>query len=179
MTTALLIIDVQTVLCRGQYAAFDIDRVLERINALSTQARDAGVPVIFVQHEEEGDLLSFASPGWQLDRGLSVLPGDLRVRKQGSDAFHQTDLHALLQARGVRHLVACGLQSEFCVDSTVRRAMALGFSVTVAGDAHSTLDNTVLSAAQISAHHNATWGNLSSYPGQSVITAASAIRFDS
>ena len=39
MTTALLIIDVQRALCSGEWAAFDIERVLERINALGARAR--------------------------------------------------------------------------------------------------------------------------------------------
>jgi len=44
MTTALLVIDVQQALCSGQYAAFDIDAVIGRINALSAKARAASMP---------------------------------------------------------------------------------------------------------------------------------------
>jgi len=56
-------------------------------------------------------------------------------------------------------LIICGLQTDFCVDTTVRRAFTLGYHVTLVADAHSTLDNGVLTAAQIIAHHNATLGN--------------------
>jgi nicotinamidase-related amidase len=159
MTSALIIIDVQQALCSGQYAAFEIDAVIERINGISTKARAAAMPVIFVQHEEDEGPLPYGGAGWQLAATLTVQPDDLRVRKTTPDSFHQTNLHQLLRERGVDALLICGLQTDFCVDTTVRRAFTLGYSATLVADAHSTLDNGVLTAAQIIAHHNATLGN--------------------
>ncbi|MDB5860037.1 MAG: cysteine hydrolase [Ramlibacter sp.] len=163
MKLALLIIDVQQALCTGEYAAFDMPRVLERINALAAKARAAGAPVVLIQHEEAQGPLQHGTDGWQLTPGLSTHPADLRIRKQTTDSFHQTELHAALQQQGVTQVVVCGLQSDFCIDSTVRRALALGYPVVLAADAHSTNDNGVLSAAQITAHHNATLANITSF----------------
>ena len=162
MKSALLVIDVQTLLCTGGEAAFDIDAVIERINAVAARARSTGVPVFVIQHEDDGSL-RHGSEGWQLDRRLSVQPDDLRMRKTAPDSFHHTELQALLQARGVEQLVVCGLQSEFCIDSTVRRALALGYPVVLVSDAHSTIDNGVLTAAQISAHHTTTLAHVDSF----------------
>ena len=157
MTTALLIIDVQHGLCTGEEAAFDIDRIVERINAIGAKARTVGAPVILIQHEEDSGSLQFGADGWQLARGLATLPGDLRVRKTTPDSFHQTELHRLLEDRGITKLVICGLQSDCCVDATVRGALALGYDVVLVGDAHSTMDSRGLSAEQIIADHNATF----------------------
>jgi nicotinamidase-related amidase len=176
MNTALLIIDVQHALCAGDYAAFDIDRVIQRINAVSAKARAAGAPVILIQHEEEDGPLQFATAGWQLADGLITSASDLRIRKTASDSFHGTDLHRLLQEREIAHLVVCGLQSEFCVDTTVRRALALGYPVTLVADGHSTLDNAVLSAAQIAAHHNLTLSHLTSFGPRVSPVPASDVR---
>lgn len=173
MKSALLVIDVQRALCAGEWAAFDIDNVVARINTVSAQARAAGVPVVLIQHEEAEGPMQFDTDGWQLADGLVTHAVDLRLRKTACDSFHQTDLQARLQALGVTDLVVCGLQSEFCVDATVRRALALGYPVTLVADGHSTLDNGVLSAAQISAHHNATLGNMQSFgPRVAVVPAA-------
>jgi nicotinamidase-related amidase len=160
---ALLIIDVQTGLCTGKEAAFDIERVVDRINGVSAKARAIGAPVVLVQHEEQQGLLQLESSGWQLYDRLAVHPEDIRVRKTGSDSFHRTELHDLLRARGIEKLIVCGLQSDFCIDSTVRRALAFGYPVVLVADAHSTIDNSVIPAAQISEHHNQTLGNLGSY----------------
>jgi nicotinamidase-related amidase len=163
MTSALLVIDVQKGLCTGPWAAVQIDRVIANINTVAANARAAGAPVVFIQHEADEDLLRFETEGWQLDERLAVRPEDLRLRKTTCDSFHNTELQQALQSRGVDRLVVCGLQTDFCVDTTVRRALALGYPVTLVADAHSTIDNGVLTAAQIVAHHNATLSNIDSF----------------
>ncbi|MFI7864105.1 cysteine hydrolase family protein [Ectopseudomonas khazarica] len=176
MSTALLIIDVQHALCTGEYAAFDSDRVIERINTLSAQARAAHAPVVLIQHEENDGPLRFDTAPWQLAEGLTTSPSDLRVRKTTPDSFHRTDLTQLLQARDISHLVICGLQSDFCVDTTTRRALALGYEVTLVEDAHSTVDNGVLTAAQITAHHNVTLANMTSFGKRATVIPAADVR---
>jgi nicotinamidase-related amidase len=163
MTTAVLIIDVQQALCSGPYEAFESQRVIARINHVSRMAREAGAPVIIIQHESQDGPLDYATDGWQLAAGLDALPTDIYVRKKSPDSFHNTELQSVLQARGITKLVICGLQSEFCVDTTTRRALALGYPVTLVSDGHSTMDNGVLTAAQISAHHNETLANITSF----------------
>jgi nicotinamidase-related amidase len=173
MKPALLIIDVQKALCSGEWAAHDIDRVVDGINAVASRVRAGGAPVIIIQHEEGEGPFQFGAEGWQLYERLNTRPEDVRLRKTATDSFHKTRLLSLLQAHGVSDLVVCGLQSEFCVDSTVRGALAHGYPVVLISDAHTTLDNGVLTAAQISAHHNITLANLGSY-GPSVTTKTAA-----
>ena len=163
MPTALLIIDVQAAMTTGQWEVFESRQMIGRINHVARLVRAAGEPVIVIQHEEAAGPMQHDGSGWQLDSALELAASDIRMRKTASDAFHKTELHAMLQARGVTALIACGLQSELCVDSTVRRSLALGYPVTLVADAHSTIDNGVLSAAQISAHHNVTLASLESY----------------
>lgn len=177
MIPALLIVDVQTLLCEGEYACFDVARVIERINALAASARSAGAPVVVIQHQDAGPL-KVNTDAWRLDSRLAVLPDDIYVHKTVTDAFQKTNLDALLKARGVDTLVVCGLQSEFCVDSTVRGALAHGYRVLLVSDAHSTIDNGVLSAAQISAHHNVTLSNIDSFGPRATPVPAAEIRFD-
>jgi nicotinamidase-related amidase len=50
MTTALLIIDMQHALCCGGDAAFGIEPVIDKVNALSSRARVFASPVILIQH---------------------------------------------------------------------------------------------------------------------------------
>ncbi|CAN5729699.1 cysteine hydrolase family protein [soil metagenome] len=178
MKSALLVIDVQRALCQGDYAAFEAERVIQRINLVAGKARAAGVPVVFIQHEANDGLLEPDTDGWRLAEGLDALESDLYLRKKASDAFHQTSLGATLQELGVTDLVICGLQSEFCVDTTTRRALALGYPVILVADGHSTMDNAVLSADQISRHHTHTLTNLSSFGVRARALSAAALRFD-
>jgi len=178
MTTALLVIDVQRALCTGNYAAFEADRIIDRINQVARRARSAGAPVVIIQHEEAGGLLEHGTEGWKLDPRLEALPADTYVRKKATDSFHATELQDVLHARGTTRLVICGLQSEFCIDTTTRRALALGYPVTLVADGHSTMDSRVLSAAQITAHHNETLANIDSFGVKVTALPAADIRIE-
>lgn len=177
MDTAVLVIDMQQALCAGPLAAHDAPGLVRRINAVTRQAREAGASVVFVQQEAEGTELAHGSPGWQLAQGLQVETGDLRVPKTTCDAFLRTNLQDLLEARHVHHLVVCGLHSEFCVDTTVRRALALGYPVTLVADGHSSMGNSVLSPEQAIAHHNLTLANIRSFGPRAATVLAADLSF--
>ena len=155
MKPALLILDMQQALCQGPGWPFDCRGVIRRLNALAHAARAAQVPVIWVQHEDER-LLRVNTPGWQLATGLEAEAADLRLSKTTPDAFHHTELQELLKARAIDTLIVGGMHTEFCVDTTCRRALALGWPVLLAQDAHTSAGNAVLPPEQIIAHHNAT-----------------------
>ena len=163
MKAAVLVIDVQEGLCVGPQAAHDCAGTIERINSVTHRARAAAVPVIFIQHESRTGYLEHGSTEWQLASGLQVTADDLRVRKTTPDAFLRTDLQSLLQERGVEELVVCGMHSEFCVDTTTRKALALGYPVVLIADGHTSAGNEALSPLQVIAHHNATLRNISSF----------------
>jgi nicotinamidase-related amidase len=162
-SSALLIIDVQRGLFDDAPRPADADAVIDRINQLSSRARQAGVPVIFVQHEHASDGLVFGTSGWALEQRLVVAPTDRYVRKTTPDSFLRTALADKLAALGVTRVIVCGYATEFCVDTTVRRAAALGFEVVIAADAHTTHDKPHATAAQIRAHHNATLPDIASF----------------
>jgi nicotinamidase-related amidase len=173
MKEALLIIDVQQGLCEGECQAFDSAAVIARINTVAHKARKAGLPVVFIQHESGPGYLEHGTPAWQLAKGLHVEPGDQFVRKTTPDSFLRTGLQELLQNQGVTELLICGMHTEFCVDTTTRRALALGYPVMLVEDGHTSAGNAVLNASQVIAHHNATLTNISSF-GPRVRAVASA-----
>ena len=163
MKSAVLVIDVQQGLCEGEGAAFDCEGTISRINAVTCKARQAGVPVVFIQHESDDGCLGYGTAAWQIARGVEVASADRRIRKTTPDSFLRTDLENLLRGAGVEHLVLCGMHTEFCVDTTARRALALGFPVTLVSDAHTSAGNAAISAQQVIAHHNVTLSNISSF----------------
>lgn len=161
MKSALMVIDVQRGLFDTQPPPAEAERVVGRINALTARARDAGVPVIFVQHERAD--MAHGSEAWDLLAGLHAEAGDHRIRKSTPDSFLRTGLDEVLSFLGVEELVICGYATEFCVDTTTRSAAAHGYAVTLAADAHTTHDKPHASAMQIRAHHNATLPDITSF----------------
>ena len=151
--SALLVIDMQ----RG---AFDgvrgppidgADLLVSRVRALVDAARAAGRPVLFVQHDDApGELFEPGTPGWALHEALVPRSREPVIRKRVPDSFEGTPLGARLAELEVREVVLCGLQSEFCIASTAKAALALGHAVVVASDGHATWPSADKPAAAIS-----------------------------
>ena len=175
MNTALLVIDVQQGLCEGEHAAFESMEVIERINSVSAKARAAGRPVVFIQHEAGAGYLEFGTRAWQLADGLQVETFDLCIRKTTPDSFLRSSLEATLQARSITDLIVCGMHTEFCVDTTIRRALALGYPVILVSDAHTTQGNAFVTPRQVIDHHNATLTNISSFGPRVVAVSSEAL----
>jgi nicotinamidase-related amidase len=149
--TALLVVDVQTDLVEGPTPLYQYDSMLANINTLLAKARTTDTPVIYIQ---DNDVDEIGSPGWQVHPAVAPREGELVIRKPESDAFYATSLQKELDARGITHLVVVGCKTDHCVDATCRKATDLGYNVTLVADAHSTTDNSILTASQTIAYHN-------------------------
>ncbi len=156
---ALLIIDMQVGLFRGEQPRHDAEGVIKRVNEIARVVRRTGGIVIFVQHEDDGGLRP-GTEGWEILPTLERLDADLLVHKQACDSFYETNLSDLLEHHGVQELVIVGCATDFCVDTTVRAAASRDYEVVVASDAHTTKDRQHLDAAAIINHHNYLWENL-------------------
>ncbi len=162
--TALVLIDLQQALFQPAPRPHEADTVVHRVNSLAARARAAGVPVLWVQHETTAShRLAHGSAGWALADGLHTATSDVHIRKTTPDSFLHTGLADWLAVRGITRLVVAGYASEFCVDTTTRRAAGLGLAVTLAADAHTTHDKPHASGALIRAHHNASLADLTSF----------------
>ncbi len=153
--TALMVIDVQGgVVVDGH----DRDGVVGNIGALVDRARAEQVPVVWVQHSDDG--LEQGSDDWQIVDELSPADGEPVVQKHYGDSFEATDLEDVLAARGVGRVVVTGAQSDACIRATLHGALVRGYDVTLVGDAHTTGDLTEYGAPapeQVISHTNLYW----------------------
>jgi nicotinamidase-related amidase len=176
--TAVLVIDVQVGLFCAKPTPFEAEAVIARINLVIDKAREAGAPVIFVQHDGEPDDQDLApfTDGWKLHPDLQVQSGELVIRKTTCDAFYGTALESELRARGITTFLLTGFATDFCVDSTLRSAVSKDFAVIVVADAHTTADNPVLKAELVRQHQNWAWANLITRKGVTILSAGE-VRF--
>ncbi|MFQ5978841.1 MAG: cysteine hydrolase family protein [Candidatus Heimdallarchaeota archaeon] len=153
---ALVIIDMQA----GNFAEpdpiFEKRRLLSKIKNLIARARFARIPVVYIQNNgSDDDPDTYGTPGWEIHPSIAPNMGELVVQKQTPDAFHETNLLSELKNRKIQNLVIAGLQTEYCIDTTCRRAFSLGYVVILVEDAHSTWDSLLFSARQIIDRHTA------------------------
>lgn len=156
--TALLVVDMQNDFCaEGGYVARmgrDVSassRIVPRLRELIAAARRHGVPVYWIVAEYDPDKISAAMRAKQIERGgeavccahgswgaqffgVAPQPGDPVIVKHSFSGFHGTRLEEMLRERNIFTLVIAGVQTNVCVDSTVREAHSRGFYVVVAED---------------------------------------------
>jgi len=143
--SALLGIDVQQGLFERSAPIYQAEQVLDNINLLVKKAHQANIPVVYIQHAND-NTLKRGTREWQFHQQIRPQEGDLHIHKQHGNAFEETELHDELQARDISRIIATGLVTHGCVKSTCLGGLDLGYTVTLAGDAHSNFSKT---AAQI------------------------------
>src|SRR6266487_117659 len=153
--TALLVVDVQNGVVAG---AHERDAVVANVGSLVDKARLEEVPIVWVQHSDEG--LARESEDWRIVPELT--PGDAEplVEKNYGDSFEDTNLETVLSGLGVGRLVVVGAQTDACVRSTLHGAIVRGYDATLVSDAHTTEDLTEWGAPppdKVIAHTNLYW----------------------
>jgi nicotinamidase-related amidase len=154
LKSALVIVDVQIGLVKLMPPDLQ-DHVLSNIALLLGKARSSGTQVLFIQHDgPKGHPIEAGTPAWAIHPSILPQPGEAVIRKKTCDSFFETGLAEELQRDQIEHLIVAGGMTEYCVDTTCRRAVTLGYDVTLVADAHLTRDTPALTASQIIAHHN-------------------------
>jgi nicotinamidase-related amidase len=165
--TALVVIDVQNGVVAG---AYERDAVVANVGSLVEKAREEGVPVVWVQHNDAG--LARGSDEWRIVPELAPDEAEPLVEKSYGDSFEDTDLESVLSGLGVGRLVVVGAQTDACIRSTLHGAFVRGYDATLVGDAHTTEDLTAWGApppGQVIAHTNLYWNDQSA-PGRTAGT---------
>ena len=179
MSSALIVIDMQLGSFTPRSVRHDALGVVSRINLLAERVRAAQGLVVFVQHDgPPGDPHHPEAPGWQLLPELEPRQDDRFVRKTACDAFLDSGLDEVLQSAAIRRLVVTGCATDYCVDTTVRSALARGYETVVPDDGHTTAERPHLSAAKIIEHHNAVWSDFISPAGPAQVCPSGEIAFD-
>jgi nicotinamidase-related amidase len=176
MPSALIVIDMQQGSFTTGTPRHDAEGLVDRLNRLAARVRAAGGVVLYVQHDgPPGDPHHPSQPGWRLLPGLDAREDDLFVRKSSCDAFLDTGLDEALKSAGIDRLIITGCATDFCVDTTIRSALARRYRTLVPSDGHTTADRPHLSARQIIEHHNAIWGDFLSPVGPAVLAPCSEV----
>ncbi|WP_067677744.1 cysteine hydrolase family protein [Nocardia miyunensis] len=157
---ALIVVDMQNGFCHPDGSLPRLGMALSGAEAAVANtatavehARRTGMPVVFTRHVyspgylDQGPWMCARTPdlssvdgllagSWDGDvvDELGCGPKDLVVDKVRMDAFQWTSLDQLLRGLGVTELVACGVVTNFCVESTVRSAAMRDFEVTLLHD---------------------------------------------
>jgi nicotinamidase/pyrazinamidase len=118
-------------------------------------ARDAGVPVIYVNDDRDrwdSDAPALAreaagGPGGEIVSELLPRKGDRVVLKHRYSGFDHTALELLLEAESAERVLIVGAATEGCVVQTALDARERGLKATILADACATTDEALEATA--------------------------------
>jgi ureidoacrylate peracid hydrolase len=156
--SAVMVIDMQNDFCAEagyveKVVGKDVSAcraVAPRIMALVEAARARGVPVYWikanydperlpegmrVKQQEKSRVICCGTGSWGAEfYGVTAAPGEAVIEKSSYSAFAGTDVERQLRAKGVRTVVFAGVQTNVCVESSLRDAVCKGFYAVLASD---------------------------------------------
>ena len=151
---SLLVVDVQRDFCPGgALAVKGGDRVVARLNRVTSAFHQAGLPIFFTRDWHPRNHCSFrdrggtwpshcvaGTPGAEFHPDLQVPLGSIIISKAtdpNEDAysgFQGTELEAELRRVGADELFIGGLATDYCVKQTCLGALERGFAASVMTD---------------------------------------------
>jgi len=143
----LLVVDVQCGITNDKL--YEYSRFLSAVGKLIAAARDSGVEVVYVRHDDgAGTVLEKGTPGYEIYPAFAPREGERVFDKNVSSPFRASGLLEYLRGKDEKQIMVTGIFTEYCIDATVKCGFEHGFEVIVPVEANSTVDNRHMTAAQ-------------------------------
>ena len=139
--SVLILIDCQNEYVTGALPLVGVDAAMLEAQRLLQRFRDAGQPVIHIQHQgKAGGAFDLDDPRGAIDARVAPVADEAVILKALPNSFAGTTLEQKLQKIGRKKLVIAGFQTHMCVSATTRAALDLGFRNTLVATAIATRD---------------------------------------
>lgn len=141
----LLVVDTQKGIMDSRL--YEFEKVTENIKLLITKARENNIEVIFVQHDDgPGSGFSKGDEEFEIYEEFAPQKDEMIFYKSVNSAFNpSTGLTKYLSEKNEKQIMLVGLQTDFCIDATVKSGFEQGYQMIVPAHANSTRDNSYFS----------------------------------
>ena len=117
----LLVVDMQK--CLVDEELYDYDSFVEKTAKLIHAARENQVEVIYVQHDAgPGSGLSAGDDGFEIAYQVSPVKGEKIFIKTINSCFGNPEFRKYMEKQEDKRLMIIGLQTNYCIDATVKSA---------------------------------------------------------
>ncbi len=149
----LLVVDMQKGIVDEDL--YDYQNFLSRTVRLIDAARKNDVEVIFVQHDAgEGSGLSTEDEDFEIIDVIKPGKGEKVFVKKINSCFGNRDFREYMEKQEDKRLMIIGLQTNYCIDATVKSAFERGFEVIIPEGTNSTFDNDYMTGETTVRYYN-------------------------
>ena len=156
----LIVIDMQKALLDDEL--YNLNGLLDNVSKLTEAARANRVEVIYVQHDAgEGSGFSVGDEAFEIADEVAPQAGEKVFVKRASSSFTNREFAAYLEKEEGDTLLIVGLQTNFCIDATVKSAFERSYDVFIPEGTNSTFDNPYMSGKTTYEYYmNEVWPDL-------------------
>ena len=149
----LLVVDTQKAIANSDLYQFELFEA--NVKALIHKARQNDIEIIFVRHDDGvGNELTKGNEGFEIYEGFQPMDDEVVFDKNVNSSFKDTGLLEYLRKKEENTIVIVGLQTDYCIDATIKAGFEHGFKMIVPANTNSTFDNKYMSAEQIYSYYN-------------------------
>ena len=149
----LLVVDTQKLITNSDL--YNFNAFENAVKTLIAAARENNVEVIYVRHDDgNGTELTRGTEGFEIYAGFEPKQGEKIFDKTVNSSFKDTGLLEYLKEKDVRTVVVVGLQTDYCIDATIKCGFEHGFKMIVPENANSTFDNAFMTGEQSYKYYN-------------------------
>ena len=149
----LLVVDTQKLITNSELYQFELFE--SRVKTLIDKARSNDIEVIFVRHDDGvGNALTKGTDGFEIYDGFKPVGDEKIFDKNVNSSFKETGLLEYLRKKEETTIIIVGLQTDYCIDATIKAGFEHGFRMIVPANTNSTFDNPYMSAEQTYRYYN-------------------------
>ena len=149
----LLVVDTQKLITNEKLYRFDI--FVSNAKQMIHEARSNNIEVIYVRHDDGiGNELTKGKDGFEIYEKFQPMNDEKIFDKKVNSAFKGTGLLEYLINEGEKDIIIVGLQTDYCIDATIKCGFEHGFSIIVPAYANTTVNNKFILAEQSYQYYN-------------------------
>lgn len=140
---------------------YQSELLIQHIQELIQLARSCSVEVLYIRHDDgAGTGLSKGENGFNIYTDFKPSEGEQIFDKTVNSAFYNTGLLEYLHKQQENTIMIVGLQTDYCIDATIKSGFEYGFHMIVPNGTNSTVDNSYLTGKQSYEYYNQyIWNN--------------------
>ncbi len=149
----LLVVDTQKLITNENLYKFNV--FVSNVEKIIATARQNNIEIIYVRHDDGAENeLTKGTEGFEIYEKFIPSKEEKIFDKKVNSAFKDTGLLEYLISKGEKDIIIVGLQTDYCIDATIKCGFEHGFHMIVLAYSNTTVENKFMSAEQTYRYYN-------------------------